>query len=198
MKTITKKYNVYAYKELSKEAKEKALENLRDINVSEDNWYEFIFEEQLEKLEKMGFEDANILFSGFWSQGDGASFKAQINPNKFVKHFKLNSHYAKLLKAYEITGIISQSGNYYHSNTMGIDLDFDPLADNIDEPKQLFLGKMSEEFENEVLEYARIEADRIYRVLEKEYDYQTSEKAIIETFEANEYTFLKDGTLSNE
>jgi hypothetical protein len=35
----------------------------------------------------------------------------------------------------------------------------------------------------------------IYRALETEYDYLTSEEAIIETIEANEYEFTEDGEL---
>jgi len=34
----------------------------------------------------------------------------------------------------------------------------------------------------------------LYKKLEAEYDYQTSEAAIIETIEANEYEFKADGT----
>jgi hypothetical protein len=42
--------------------------------------------------------------------------------------------------------------------------------------------------------------DILYEYLEmlrQEYEYQTSEEAIIETIEANEYTFLEDGTMKN-
>jgi hypothetical protein len=37
----------------------------------------------------------------------------------------------------------------------------------------------------------------LYRTLEKEYEYLSSDEAIIETIEANEYTFTESGKLEN-
>ena len=53
------------------------------------------------------------------------------------------------------------------------------------------------ELEEDIIEDARSEADNIYRSLSKEYDYQTSEEAILDTIKANEYTFLEDGSIFN-
>ena len=71
--------NVYKFDELSDEAKEKVLEKHRDINVDDSHWYEFTMEMWKEKLKEAGFDDAEIHFSGFWSQGDGACFDAKCD-----------------------------------------------------------------------------------------------------------------------
>jgi len=199
MEKITKEYEVCEYDELSTEAKEKVLENSRDINC-QDYWYEYTLEDMTERLNEMGFEDAEIFFSGFWSQGDGASFKAQINIDKLCKYYKLNTTFAKLLKAYEITGKITQSGRYYHSNPMSIELDFETKGNydairKIGEARQALLDKLSDEFENKVLTIARNEADKIYDELEKVYESYLTDESVIETLKANEFKFLKDGSV---
>lgn len=43
------------------------------------DWWEYIFELWKKALDQIGFENAAIAFSGFWSQGDGASFTASVN-----------------------------------------------------------------------------------------------------------------------
>ncbi len=55
--------------------------------------------------------------------------------------------------------------------------------DNIEE-----LENDEDEFLKELLEDYRI-------ILQKEYEYQTSEEAIIGTIEANEYEFTQDGKM---
>jgi hypothetical protein len=50
------------------------------------------------------------------------------------------------------------------------------------------LIRMESEFEESLIEDYSI-------LLQKEYDYQTSEEAIIETIEANDYEFTEEGEL---
>lgn len=59
-------------------AKDKAQQWLRDAAV-DDHWYEYTLELWTGALAQMGFSDAEIAFSGFWSQGDGASFTSNID-----------------------------------------------------------------------------------------------------------------------
>ena len=58
-------------------------------------------------------------------------------------------------------------------------LDIDEQEEELEELEQEFLKSLLEDY-------------RI--ILQKEYEYQTSEEAIIETIEANEYEFKADGT----
>lgn len=53
------------------------------------NWFEWIVENIMEELEGMGFEGVEVNFTGFWSQGDGASFTCKsIYWPRFWKHFR--------------------------------------------------------------------------------------------------------------
>ena len=43
------------------------------------DWWEYVFDLWKKALDQIGFENAKITFSGFWSQGDGASFTANVD-----------------------------------------------------------------------------------------------------------------------
>lgn len=94
------------YDELSEEAKQKVLRKFHDINIH-DQWSDDIitnFKEQLEN--KFGMTDVKIRFSGFGSQGDGASFTGRLFLDEFVKEINL------ILDLEEI------DNRYVHKNTV--------------------------------------------------------------------------------
>lgn len=91
MRTITKTINLYQFSELSQKAKEKVLKKLYDINTNCE-WYDFIFDDFMVKCENLGItvNYNDISFSGFWSQGDGASFITDlIDIRKIIEVLKI-------------------------------------------------------------------------------------------------------------
>ncbi len=93
--TIVKTY--LKFTELSEDQQDHVVDKLSDINVHH-SWYESTYDYYHAKLETLGFYDIKFEFSGFWSQGDGASFTA--------KHKR---------------GTIYKSSRYSHSGTMQCD-----------------------------------------------------------------------------
>jgi len=71
----------YTFDELSDRLKEEAIEANRDINTYHD-WHEFVIEEFQEDLDDMGVGDVEVEYSGFYSQGDGASFTGKVEDMK--------------------------------------------------------------------------------------------------------------------
>lgn len=73
---------VYSFEELNGRAKERALQTLSEWATEDSWWYESILDDFAELAELFGFELEEsgrrkaVYFSGFWSQGDGASFDA--------------------------------------------------------------------------------------------------------------------------
>lgn len=186
----TKTYTTYKFNELPAEAKAKVLKNNHDINT-EENWYEYYFDEVHERLEDLGYNNVDISFSGFWSQGDGASFTADIDLIKWLKEHKRLSYYKKLIKDIDsenIYGNIKRIDNYYsHYNTCNTSIYGSYLTDE----KFKLVDQLMEEIESERRQLCK----EIYKQLEKAYDYLTSEEAIIETLEANDYDFTLDGKI---
>lgn len=55
---------------------EKVRSKLSD-RVTSGEWFDYVYEMWKSALGQIGFNDAEINFTGFWSQGDGASFTAK-------------------------------------------------------------------------------------------------------------------------
>lgn len=186
-----KTIELFNFDELTKDAQQKAVEKLNDINVDYEEWSECIIEDFKAQLEFMGFYDIDCFYSGFWNQGDGASFSAKYSylkgGLKKLKEYSPNDSdilqiATKLQKwqkmyFYNIRATIKQDGRYYHSNTMSIDEFYGANEDVI------------------FLNICKNLADILYSRLRDSYSYLTSEEAIIETIKANEYYFTVYGDL---
>ena len=190
---------LYNYNELSQQAQEKAIENLYNINVDHE-WYDYTINNWKEKLEKIGFEGVEIFFSGFSSQGDGACFDGYVSIDKITQFTKDKEYkhlnYAIDKNLVEIEGInvkTSYANHYSHEKTRYFELtahyyNYNGKINRIEN----LIEKLEKEIEN--LRYNL--SCELYQELNKDYDYLTSKEAIIETIEANEYEFTKEGTLA--
>jgi len=196
MKTITTK--VYSFNELSEDAKQKAIENNHEFNVHAD-WYEWIYEDF--KIDNKDFDIENIYFSGFWSQGDGAMFEysgiSEDLKDEFIDSLSLSPMRKEWLRNnVYVSGKGIQSGHYYHEKSCSHSIYWE--VDNGDlHYSTLFyewLESFSGDFEDFVIsKYEDICGD-LYSKLSHSYDYLTSESAIIENIEANEFEFYEDGS----
>ena len=93
----------FSFEQLAPAAQAKALDVCRDINTSDEFWYESLNESSLIPfLEFLGFEDVKIYFSLGYCQGDYAELNsARFHYNKgFVKQLKAD--YPKWTKAHEM------------------------------------------------------------------------------------------------
>lgn len=171
MKKVT--INLYSFAELSDDAKQKALEKLWDLNVDHE-WWEFIYED----AENVGVRIKGFDLDRHTIDGD---FISDAVAEKILKDHGENCETFKTAK------------NYY--------TEYDKLVEKYSDGK--VLNKVAEdneyEFDKEADELAEEFQDNILEdylsMLRQEYEYQTSEEAIIESIEANEYQFTEDGEL---
>lgn len=147
--------------------------------------------------------EPTIYWSGFCSQGDGASFvgkyKYKDGALKAVKEFApkdetLHRIVSRLLTIqrkyfYKLRAEVKQSGRYYHSHTMSVELSLDSSYP-MNLSRDLWHGT-----EDAVLDCMRDFADWIYRNLEREYDYQISDGYVDEVLTINDYEFDEEGKL---
>lgn len=186
---------VYQYNELSESAKQKAR-----------NWYtgegfEFYADNVIEDVQQiasiLGVSDCEVLYSGFWSQGDGACINgsyryAKNAPKKITEYcndvtllvIATQLQNAQRKAFYKTRVKITHSGGYYHYNSMDFQHDNElyPDLDDRSEPCK------------ELEEAFRMFAKWIYRQLESEYENQVSEEVVAETIEVNACEFLEDGS----
>ncbi|MEM3335451.1 MAG: hypothetical protein QXY47_05415 [Thermoplasmata archaeon] len=199
MKTKTIKLKTYTFDELKDEVKEKVLEKYRDINVNYDGWHDFIIDDWKRKIENLGYENVKIYYSGFYSQGDGACFVATVNIEKWIKKHKAGRRFRKLLNEvragyYAYIGIKHNLSSWLKSRYR---YNFSTSTDVVfygDSELSEKAYKQLEEMVELIKEEREELGNEIYRDLEKEYNYLTSDEAIIETLIKNDYEFLEDGS----
>jgi hypothetical protein len=194
MKTITTTINTYTFSELSDKAKDKAREYHHDAYMSDEHWHESTIEDAKEVGKILGFDIEDIYFSGFWSQGDGASWTggyqyAKGAPAKVASYTGNDAELIRIAHGlqdiqrrhfYKLRASVSRAGYYCHSHTMRADVE--DLTDPSDAEKAL-------------LELFRDFADWIYKNLREEHEFMTSDPVIAEAFDANEVIFDADGNV---
>lgn len=190
MRTITKE--LYTFDELSDTAKQKALESLSDINTDYEWWN---YEDYTNIGKIFGIQIDKIYFSGFSSQGDGACFEGHYRynkdaPKKIREYAPLDTRLhdiADTLQSiqkgqfYQLMSDTKHRGHYYHENCTETSV---YRNDNKD---------ITREVEKQLIDTLKDFMKWIYRSLEKDYDHLTSEEAIKETIQLNEYEFYETG-----
>jgi uncharacterized protein YbcC (UPF0753/DUF2309 family) len=177
MKTI----NAYKFSELNESVQERVLGKFRDINT-DCTWYEHVIEEWKGKLKDIGFLKADISFCGFYHQGCGCSFLAELD---LEQH--LINEFEPLTK--EDTAFICKE-NCYARNYRKWQYEQDNYLSS-DE-----LDKLSNSFIEYINNYKIDLEHEMYIALEKEYEWLTSNESVRETLEMNEYHFLENGTMA--
>lgn len=185
MKTVS--VELFTFEELPEAVQAKVLNDFRYMNVEHWDWWHNITENWTEKLEALGFMAPDIQFSGFYSQGDGASFTCKemdIDKIADVEEYKA-------LKGLGITGNIHRHDRHYvHQRSVTVEL----VGTEDMTPEQ---NAMMEKLEALLCLAVREHNNQIYKDLESEYEFVTSDEVVRETVINNEYSFEKDGTQRN-
>lgn len=184
MREVTIK--VFQFNELTAKAQEKVLEKFRYINVEHD-WYEPVYEGFEELAAEYGIKVDDMSFSGFYSQGDGASFTGEIvDFKKFAEKTGLKRlvPFSKAIEYNLEMKITRVTYQYYHSNTVEADIrdgGYYPHLSNL-------IDFCLEEIKNKL-------CDKLYKDLENSYEELTSDEIVADTIRANNYEFTEGGEL---
>jgi hypothetical protein len=204
MRIETTTRNLYKFDELSEEAQNKAIEAQSEFNAEiwgQDLDLEFFFD-----LAPKGFPNAKIFYSGFGSQGDGASFEADFDHSillplfieevgKYRVPIKLKTSKRAMRLALEredvsfhiITNSYANRSNHEYTRT-------------VDQYENVFNGQsMLADICNyeEWLETLRHHLSQdIYRDLEQDYNYSYDRARCVADIEVNDYEFTEDGEIA--
>jgi len=193
---------VYTYDKLSDEAKQVALEKLRNINVNHD-WWDFVYKDVNAVAALMGININQIYFSGFWSKGDGACFEGlyeyKAGSVKAVEAYapkdeelhRIAAELAALQRKcfYQIRASFQHSGDYYHRFCTDFSVDFKSHVTGSD--------YYNEETEGAIIKAIRDLMHWTYWQLKSNYDALTTDEAVAETIKDNDYNFTNDGKIFN-
>ncbi len=197
----TQEINIYEFKELNKDAKLRAIEANRDIEIEYD-WYAYTYELFTEEAQVLGIKISDMWFSGFYSQGDGACFEGSyeysptglnaskenevsniINNGVIERLYTLQSKYDNRV----CCPISVLSSNYYHSKTMTLG-DIEGVS-HLADLEYITLEK-------ELLLIFQDMADCLHNRLESEHEYLTSDAVVSECLINNDIEFLGDGSVT--
>lgn len=181
------------------------IDKYRAVNVEFDDWYLHVYEVFKERLDNIGVFVDKIYFSGFWSQGDGAMFEGWVKDwDKYLTHLGYTDPILIDCAINNWAYRWTHSGHYYHEYSVSYD-------DNIHHPENPYtsgyyggrdipeedqfrgavwdatleqhdLLALSEKIQEDLRDHMR----DLYRELEAEHDYLTSDEAVIEWMEAND------------
>lgn len=202
MRTIVKEEIIYSWDDVKNNPDflEKVLDRHRDINTLDD-WWDFVYDDCIEKLESLGYENTDIRFSGFYSQGDGASFAGTVNVLEWIRVNDKEEKYKRISKLIN-NGVIDINNdkivrdrwnNYVHENTTTLYFDTNyqyGVCKNYNNIEEVL-----KDLEHDIYKHHVDLNKEIYRSLEETHDYLQSDQSVCDTLEANDYEFDEQGNI---
>jgi hypothetical protein len=212
----------YSFEELSPEAQEHAIGENQEINVNYEGWEDGVTEGFKEDMEEIGISDIDISYTGFYSQGDGASFTSNsIDTRKLFNAAGIKStdaldmevenrddkdkEFHDLLDTLEDIGQLDRTrikpedlkvtierGSSNYSHENTISVNIE-IWDEPDGWKEPY--DFVTNLEREMNIFVRKKCKELYSALEKDYEFLTSDEAVKETLIDNDYQFDEEGNL---
>jgi len=175
MRTVTK--TVYRFHELSDGAKARAIDELYDINVNYE-WWDFVYDEAT----RLGF-----IITGFdICRGSYCDIKFKDSASSIA--CKIRQEHGENCGTFKTaSAFLTAWDNLVEKYSDGIEIC------KVTEDNEF---EFDEEGDELVEEFKKDLSSDYLSILQTEYEYMTSEKAIIEAIEANEYEFDEDGNLA--
>lgn len=181
------------FNELNAEQQAKAIELNRDINVDYSGWCEHITNMFHEDLKAIGFEDVESQYSGFCSQGDGASFTAgNVDIEKFLRSQKRWTHYRCLHEHIRINDITCKvnrdhGSRYVHYNTTAAELYGEWYIEMTAKKSEMY-NELQQEIDGFITEKGK----EYYSELDTCYYDLISDEQVKQTIIANDMDFEED------
>lgn len=208
---LIKTIKIYNFNELSEDIQQSLIEEELNKQYGISYWdYEVYSQDVLdnwkEKLENMGFNDVKIRYTGFCSQGDGASFTSDnvnlgkvIDIDKFCQQYNLRKLFVKILLKYLECKIIDINHHYSHPYSVTTDIDYYIVdfkhKNKIYKLIDTLIDKLCSYINNMQVTYAY----KIYRELEEQYYHCYSEEHIKDyLIEYDDTLYFADGTEYND
>ena len=156
---------VYKFEELDKQTREKVIDNYRFINVEDTFWYDFIKDD----FNRLGLEIQEFDL--------GRRNYAKI----YIDNFEDTSK--NIIEEFGDSVLIKQTAKNYINEYEKIQANF-KVDEDIEREVELLDEQYEKEYSEDILSYLR-----------SNYDWETSDEAIYQTIEANDYDFTTEGKI---
>jgi len=185
--------NLYKFHELPDEVKEKVIDKYRCLNVDYYSWWNGVVEAtRQEWLEKYGidFDPEGLSFDLYHRELRFSKGKIWVDdPSKLLYAVTQDETWARLADKEILVPYFSDS------HLLIEDLRQDDLSDEDDPLVSLVKERVYSERLPDLDDWFKDLCRGFLKELDKEYDYLTSDKAVIETIEANDWEFTINGEL---
>ena len=177
---------VFKFDELKSDVQEKVLSRFRrDVDLDFSN--DYLQERFKEMATEKGFDNSSFNWCLGYCQGDGVSFTANVDLEKFLSINGLKDRFKSLLDVDAVFKVVRGNSHYYHKYT--VDAEYDLNADFDSEE----MKRLSEELKTLI----DAEKNRICDACEKigygEYEFIISDECLKYNIQSNEYEFLENG-----
>lgn len=190
------------FRDLPQNLKEKVIEDNRDINVDHDGWEDGVIDNFQYDMKELGLGRVNVSYTGFWSQGDGASFTGKVEDTvKFVHGALGLVAYSKEALDCLTIDFTRNSSRYVHENSCDTEVEIDhedgenvvfTLAGGPGFEITRTLGEIADHVQEKAEEWRIEQCGELYNNLEEEYEGLRTDEAVEGTIEANDYTYEVD------
>jgi len=200
---------LYSFQELPQQTQKQVTQKLSSINVDYSFWYEYSYDhfQNLCTLLGIAIEPKSLHFNGFYAQGDGSSFSAEVDLVRLIEavrsrawselmpesglEIQLPEISSRLFSFIKNGGIQTWAKIDARSCGVGIAAGMNwnyGSSKNLSNIDKAFLALES------WFQYAAKKLnDYFYKNLQTEYEFLTSEQSVAETVIGNEYLFTIDG-----
>jgi hypothetical protein len=140
-----------------------------------------------EELQRLGLPSEDIRWRLSSSQGDGVAFYGQLDLDDYLKANKLVGRYKGLKPVLDDIRVTIEKHRelhmYDHYNTMVVDLDAYGL--DLTAKQERLLEDLEAEIKDRIVDVSH----KLEKIGYDEIEWRTSDEAIAETLEANEYEY---------
>lgn len=187
--------------------RDEILDKYRHYNTEHLDWWDCVYEQFGEDMEKIGIEVDKMYFSGFWSQGDGACFDGRVCD--WLAFLESVGYTCPALTALAAQGWyfkVAHRGHYYHENCTSFTADmvspddysesdiddfvaaYSPYKTDIQDAAfvAILQGYDYAGLEQEFTEAFKGHMRDLYNRLEAEYDSLTSDESVLAALDAND------------
>ena len=194
MRTI----KVYSFDELSSEAREKACQQVGNSMTDNAWWYDDTFDLFVKRCKDYGMtiDVEDIQFTGFGSQGDGASFTCDdIDVEKLLQSLgiKMSDGLKEKVLDYIEVNIIRTSYRVYHERTVHVQILLEDALEEEEEGIIQYIHDITDTLEFKLENLKDDLCQQLYNDLRQEYDYFHSAEYVDEVAYENNMLFLANG-----
>lgn len=189
--------------------KDELITKYRYFNVDHIEWWDAVYDDFKHDMSAIGIEVERMYFNGFSSQGDGACFDGRVfSWGDFLKSMGYEDPALIALAEQSWLFRVKHSGHYYHENCTSFYPDMPNPDDYYESELDEFLlahspyctdiqnaaflailqGYDFDSLQDEFVEAFKSHMRQLYRDLEKEHDYLTSDEVVWESLKANGMT----------